>query len=89
MSDHVAPRSVKIDALNRALRTLYVGFGIDALALIGAGLLELLNQVDVSAPAFWTAAGVLVVKSVLSALGSYLLRLKVAPKPDPAPGVTT
>jgi hypothetical protein len=88
MSDHVAPAGVKLDALNRALRTLYVGFGIDALALIGAGLLELLNQVDVSAPAFWAAAGVLVVKSVLSALGSYLLRLKVAPKPDPAPTTT-
>jgi hypothetical protein len=80
--------SVKYDALNRALRTLYVGFGVDALALIGAGLLELLDTVDVSAGAFWTAAGVLVVKSVLSALGSYLLRLKVAPKTGPAPGVT-
>ena len=88
MSDHAAPASVKLDALNRALRTLYVGFGIDALALIGAGLLELLNTVDVSAEAFWVALGVLVVKSVLSALGSYLLRLKVAPRPDVAPGVT-
>lgn len=88
MSDHAAPASVKLDALNRALRTLYVGFGVDALALIGAGLLDLLNQVDVSAPAFWTAAGILVIKSVLSALGSYLLRLKVAPKPDPAPTTT-
>lgn len=80
MADHVAPSSVKMDALNRALRTLYVGFGVDALALIGAGLLDLLNTVEVTAQAFWVALLVLVVKSVLSALGSYLLRLKVAPK---------
>jgi len=69
-----------MDALNRALRTLYVGFGVDALALIGAGLLDLLNTVEVTAQGFWVALLVLVVKSVLSALGSYLLRLKVAPK---------
>lgn len=80
MADHAAPSSVKMDALNRALRTLYVGFGVDALALIGAGLLDLLNTVEVTAQGFWVALLVLVVKSVLSALGSYLLRLKVAPK---------
>lgn len=88
MSDHAAPTSVKLDALNRALRTLYVAFGADALLLIGTGLLNLLDEIDISQAAFWTGLGILVVKSVLSALGSYLLRLKVAPKPDPAPGVT-
>jgi hypothetical protein len=88
MSDHAAPTGVKLDALNRALRTLYVAFGADALLLIGTGLLNLLDRVDISEGTFWTALGVLVVKSVLSALGSYLLRLKVAPKPDPTPGVT-
>lgn len=88
MADHAAPVSVRLDALNRAWRTLYVAFGADALVLIGTGLLDLLDQVDVSAAAFWAGAGILVVKSVLTALGSYLLRLKVAPKPDPAPTAT-
>jgi hypothetical protein len=88
MSDHAAPTSVKLDALNRALRTLYVAFGADALLLIGTGLLNLLDEIDILQAAFWTGLGILVVKSVLSALGSYLLRLKVAPKPDPAPTTT-
>lgn len=81
MADHVAPLSVRLDALNRAWRTLYVAFGADAAVLIGAGLLELLDKADISTEAFWIGAGVLVVKSVLSAFGAYLLRLKVAPKP--------
>jgi hypothetical protein len=87
VADHAAPLSVKLDALNRFWRTLYVAFGADALVLIGAGLLELLNAVDVSTAAFWTGAGILAVKSILSALGAYLLRLKVAPKPAPVENV--
>lgn len=82
------PRSVKIDALNRAARTLYTAFGADALLLIGAGLLELLNTVDITAQAFWIGLGILVVKSILTALGSYLLRLKKAPNVDPNPNLT-
>lgn len=81
MADHAAPLSVRLDALNRAWRTLYVAFGADAALLIGTGLLELLNKVEVSTQAFWIGAGILVVKSILTAFGSYLLRLKVAPKP--------
>jgi hypothetical protein len=83
MSEHVAP-NVKFDALNRAWRTLYTSFGADALLLIGAGLLELLNTVEITAQAFWVGLGILVVKSVLTALGSYLLRLKRAPAEPPA-----
>jgi len=87
VADHAAPLSVRLDAINRAWRTLYVAFLADAFVLIGAGLLELLDKVDVSAAAFWTGAGILVVKSILSALGAYLLRLKVAPKPPVAENV--
>jgi len=87
MSDHSAAPSVKFDALNRAWRTLYTAFGADAAILIGAGLLELLDKVDISTTAFWIGLAILVVKSVLTALGSYLLRLKHAPK-TPPPAVT-
>ena len=88
MADHaVIPTvGVKLDALNRAWRTLYVAFGADAALLIGAGLLQLLDKVDISTQAFWIGLGLLVVKSVLSAFGSYLLRLKVAPKALPPIG---
>lgn len=79
-----AAPNVKFDALNRAWRTLYTAFGADAAILIGVGLLELLNTVEVSAQAFWVGLGILIVKSVLTALGSYLLRLKKAPATPPA-----
>lgn len=82
------PQTVKTDALNRAARTLYTAFGADALLLIGAGLLELLNSVEITAQAFWVGLGILVVKSLLTAFGSYLLRLKKAPNVDPDPTLT-
>ena len=88
MADHAATTSVKLDALNRAWRTLYTAFGADAALLIGAGLLTLLDKVEISTPAFWTGLGILVAKSVLTAFGSYLLRLKKAPPVDPAPTAT-
>lgn len=88
MADHAAPVSVKLDALNRAWRTLYTAFGADALLLIGAGLLTLLEKVEITSQAFWIGLGILVVKSVLTALGSYLLRLKKAPRVDPEPTLT-
>jgi hypothetical protein len=47
--------------------------------------LELLDKVDISTGAFWIGFGLLIGKSVLTALGSYLLRLKVAPRVDPVP----
>lgn len=82
------PQTVKIDALNRAARTLYTAFGADALILIGFGLMELLNSVEITAQAFWVGLGILIIKSLLTALGSYLLRLKKAPNVDPNPNLT-
>lgn len=42
--------------------------------------------IDPTTPAFWFGLGVLIVKSILTALASYLVRLKVDPavsRPDP------
>ncbi|WP_157875205.1 hypothetical protein [Arthrobacter sp. PAMC 25486] len=75
----------KADAVQRALRTLWQGFGFDAVAAIGAGLLLLLDGGDVLSPVFWGAFGVLIIKSVLVAFASYLQRLRKAPKPLPEP----
>ena len=81
MADHAATISKYADALNRAWRTLYTGFILDALVLIGGGLTSLLTDTSITSRAFWIAFGILVGKSLLTSLGSYLLRLKVTPKP--------
>lgn len=88
MPDHAAPTSVKLDALNRAWRTLYTALGADVALLVGTGLLALLDSVEITSQAFWVGLGILVVKSILTALGSYLLRLKKAPRVDPEPTLT-
>lgn len=82
MADHIAP-NVKFDALNRAWRTFYVAIGFDAALLIGAGLTDLLSKMDITSPAFWITFGILVGKSVLISLASFLLRLKKAPAEPP------
>lgn len=75
----------RADAVQRALRTLWQGFGTDALIAIGVGLVLLLDGGDVLSPVFWGGVGVLIIKSVLVALASYLQRLRAAPKPLEAP----
>lgn len=76
----------RADAVQRAFRTLWQGIGVDALYAVGAGLsVLLLGGTDVLSAAFWVAAGVLVLKSFLTALASYLQRLRAAPKPLPEP----
>lgn len=72
--------AIHVDALVRAWRTLYVGFILDALLVIGGGLGNLLLKYEVTDEAFWIAFKILVLKSFLTALGSYLLRLAVTPK---------
>lgn len=83
MADHLVVKndSVSNDALIRAWRTFYTAVGLDILLLVGAGLSSILDSgVDVTSGAFWAAAGVLVLKSVLTGVASFLLRLKVTPK---------
>lgn len=78
----MSTQATKADALQRAFRTLWQGFGVDALMAVGAGLVVLLSGgLDVLSGAFWVALGVLILKSFLTALASYLQRLKSAPKP--------
>lgn len=79
MADHAAP-SVIPDALERALRTLWQGFLVDGLSVAGAGLLIMLATGDLTDPLFWTAAGLMVTKSILTAFASFMARLKSTPK---------
>lgn len=83
MADHIAP-SVLGDAFERALRTLWQGFMIDGLAAAGTGFLMLLSTDDLSSTAFWPLAGLMVAKSMLTAVASFLARLKSTPVNTPA-----
>jgi hypothetical protein len=81
MGDHSFTQSpVHADAVNRALRTLWTGFGVDAATAIGAGTLLLVNEVDVNSELFWTSMGVLALKSIVTSFASYLVRLNITPK---------
>jgi hypothetical protein len=82
MADHeaVASNAKFLDALDRAWRTMWQGFILDALVAIGMGLLVLLETGDLSSPLFWSAVALLVGKSFAMSFASFLARLKVDPK---------
>lgn len=78
MAAHLATSSI-LDpvAVSPWARTLWQGFIVDALVAIGLGLTILMTSADISSPAFWGAVGVLVGKSFLTSIASWLTRLKV------------
>lgn len=80
MAKHAAASSV-LDSVASSpwARTLWQGFIVDALIAIGLGLSFLLTDGDITSPAFWGAVGVLVGKSFLTSIASWLTRFKAAP----------
>lgn len=80
MADHLASNLKFLDALDRAWRTLWQGFIVDALVAVGVGLLLLLETGDITSPLFWSGVAVLVGKSFAVSFASFLSRLKVDPK---------
>jgi hypothetical protein len=84
MAKHLGPSSILDDvARSPWARTLWQGLIVDALAAVGLGLTLLLATGDITSPAFWSAFGVLVGKSFLTALASYLTRLKAPQEDEP------
>jgi hypothetical protein len=79
MAAHAAPDIIP-DAIERALRTLWQGFIVDGLSVAGAGLVILLADGDLRSPLFWSAAGLMVAKSLAVSFASFLARLKSTPK---------
>lgn len=75
-------RSAKTDAKQRSVRTLVQGLAVDALVAAGAATVAVVatweNQ-DVASAAAWLVLGTSVAKSVLTAVASYVARLKVPP----------
>lgn len=91
MADHeaVASNAKFLDALDRAWRTFKQGVLLDALAVIGGGTLVLLETGDVTSPTFWSAVGILTLKTFVMSIASFLHRMKSEPQAlkniDPAP----
>lgn len=77
MAEHAATSSI-LDPVASSpwARTLWQGFIVDALVAIGLGLSVLLGTGDLTSPAFWTAVGLLVAKSFLTSVASWLTRMK-------------
>ena len=65
-------------------RTLWQGFIVDALVAIGLGLTVLLTDADLTSPAFWSALGLLVGKSLLTSIASWLTRMKPVLPSEPS-----
>lgn len=83
MGDHEAPTpSSVLDPIARSpwMRTLVQGVLVDAAVAVGGGLMIMLAEGDVMSPMFWSTVGVLVIKSVLTSLASYLTRMKQTPQ---------
>ena len=77
--DTMSTTATQADAANRGFRTLVQGAAIDIAVAIAAALLLWLPQADVADPVAWTMLGTAVAKSVLTAIASYVMRLKVTP----------
>ena len=77
MAAHASTSSV-LDPIAKTpwARTLWQGFIVDALIAIGLGLAVLMTDADITTPAFWSAVGILVGKSFLTSIASWMTRLK-------------
>lgn len=71
MSDYV-----KADATDRSKRTLLQGVAVDALVAACAVLLVWLPDADITKREAWAVLAVSVTKSVLTAVASYVMRVR-------------
>lgn len=63
----------------RGRRTLWQGLALDLAIAVAVTLLAWLPDADVASSTAWVILGTALLKSVLTALASYVMRLKVAP----------
>lgn len=69
-------------AWERAKRTFTQGVGLDVAIAVAAALLVWLPEADVLDGTAWVILGTAVLKTVLTAIASYVMRLKVSPKTE-------
>ena len=75
----MASRATQADAANRGFRTLLQRVAIDLAVAIAVAVLAWIPDADLSSRAAWLILGSAVAKTVLTALASYVMRLKVTP----------
>lgn len=80
--------SKQADARSRALRTFVQNLGIDAGIAVLTVLATAIVGLDITSQEAWTALGILLLKTALSAPLSYLARLKFTPSVQRAPTVS-
>lgn len=71
--------TVQADARSRAKRTLLQGLIVDVLIAVAAALLAWLPDADLTSREALAAFGLVLIKTVLTAVASYVMRLRVAP----------
>ena len=73
---------VKASALERAIRTFKTGIGIDIGVAVAMALLAWLPDADISNRTAWLILAGTLVKTILQAAASYVVRLKSTPKQE-------
>lgn len=74
-----APVQTRAAAQERAVRAFFTGLGIDVAIAIATALLVWLPAADLATKTAWIILATTLAKTVLSSVGSYVLRLKLAP----------
>jgi hypothetical protein len=82
MTTTTPAQATQAAAAERGRRTLWQGLALDVAVAIAVTLLAWLPAADVTAAAAWLILAASLVKSVLTALASYVMRLKVAPSQE-------
>lgn len=71
--------TTKADAKQRAKRTFIQGIVLDVAVAVAVALLAWLPDADLTSKQAWIILGTSLAKTVLTAVASYVMRLKVAP----------
>ena len=71
--------AVQADAAQRAKRTFIQGIALDVAVAIAVALLAWLPDADLTNKQAWIILGTSLAKTVLTAVASYVMRLKVRP----------
>jgi len=71
--------AVQADAKQRAKRTFIQGIALDVAVAIAVALLAWLPDADLTSKQAWIILGTSLAKTVLTAVASYVMRLKVRP----------
>lgn len=85
MTTRAARHALKVDARNRAWRTLLQGLATDVLVALAAALLAWLPDADITSREAWTAIGVTLAKTALTTAASWVMRAKLDASSVPTP----